>query len=436
MTDQDSNSTGPSIRPSSRLRRPGAAAVAPALSLVGLVVAGLLTVAAYTHFTPQIGEEATPTPTPTAVASGAPSTAAPTQTILVNPEVSVPGQLVYARSGNLWIQSGTTARQLTQSASGWPASQPAFSPDGQWVYFIETRTQAGRWYAYNGNLTIFTLNFPVLCRIHPDGTGQVDVLSSLFHQGSLTTFFFMREPSVHPNGNVIAVASDGPKTPGVQDVLIHYITVSTRKMGGALNLPENAPLGLSEPAFSPDGKALAYTQEQRNGKLGTPSIWVFRGGAAHRLAGGYRAPSWSPDGKYIAATQVNGDRLDVVVLDASTGKQVGQVTSDGASWGPVWSPDGKTLVYTHMTGPTVDLNMVYIGDSGSNLTFKIEPRLTDFTGLDGGSRPAWYVPGYGPTPQASPGASSSDVPMPSDSAPASSSGGDESAAPSATAAAS
>jgi len=52
----------------------------------------------------------------------------------------------------------------------------------------------------------------------------------------------------------------------------------------------------------------------------------------------------------------------------------------------------------HLTGALVDLNMVYISGSGANLTFKIEPNLTDYSGLDGQSKAAWYIPGYGPTP--------------------------------------
>ncbi len=418
MTDQISRQSGP-LR---RSRRPSAGAVAPAASLVGLLIVALLTVQAYRSFTPRLAVAETPTPTATAGLSGPAPTAAPTATVLINAEVSVPGWLVYARSGNLWIQNGTTARQLTQSENGWPASQPAFSPDGQWVYFIETRSGPGRWYAYNGNVTNFDLNYPVLCRIHPDGTGKEDVLSSLFRQGSLTTFFFLREPTINPAGTVAAVISDGPKTPGVEDVMVHYINLSTHKLGNALSLPENAPFGLSEPAFSPDGMALAYTQEQRDGKLGAPSIWISRGGSAHKLAQGYRAASWSPDGAYIAATKVSGDRLDVVVLDASTGHLVGQVTSDGSSWGAVWAPSGNLLVYTHMTGPTVNLDMVYITGSGSNLSFKIEPRLTDFVGMDGGSRPAWYIPGFGPAPSPSAAPSASEAGAPAASTSASSSG--------------
>jgi Tol biopolymer transport system component len=190
---------------------------------------------------------------------------------------------------------------------------------------------------------------------------------------------------------------------------IHYVNLNTGKLGPALPLSETTPLGLADPVWAPDGKSFAYTMEGRSGKYGSPSIWIYSGGAGRKLAAGYRAASWSPDGKYLAATKVAGDTMNVVVLDATSGKMLAKVTSDDASWAPVWSPDGDKLVYMHLTGTIVDLNMVYISGSGASLTFKIEPDLTEYSGLDGQSAAAWYIPGYGPPP------SSTDTPAPSGS---------------------
>jgi dipeptidyl aminopeptidase/acylaminoacyl peptidase len=407
MTDPIAPADKPPVR---RRFAGGRMSAAPALSLVGLLVAGLLTAQVYLNWTPTLSSsaEATPTATPVPVASGQTPTPAPTGTIATNPEISVPGMLVYAKSGVLWLQSGTTAHQLTQSVSGSQQSQPAFSPDGQWVYYIDTRVTTGRWYDDQGYYDAFTLNYPVLCRIHPDGTGKKDVLSSLIRQGSGRIFFWIMQPSISPNGSTAAVASDGPTVPTVQDVMIHYVNTTTGKLAPALPLRDVPLLGLSDPAFSPDGRSLAYTMEGVTHNYGTPSIWIYSGGAPRELAAGYRAASWSPDGKYVAATKVAGNTLNVAVLDVATGKQVAQVTTDGASWGPVWSPDGDKLVYMHLTGAIVDLNMVYISGSGATMTFKIEPNLTDYSGLDGGSTPAWYIPGYGPpAPTPTPTAASS-----------------------------
>jgi Tol biopolymer transport system component len=411
---------GAATPPRRWLPRRSPAGIAPALSLVGLLIVGLATFQVYNSFTPTLSSPTdTPTPTDTPevpVASGRTPTPAPTETIKVNPEISVPGILVYVKDGSLWVQSGTTARQLTQPVNGSEASQPVFSPDGQWIYYIDTRVTTGRWYDPDaGNAIVrYTYYYPVLCRIRPDGSGKKDVTSSLIKRGKLTTFFWIRQPSISANGSTAAVVSDGPTIPTVQGMGIHYINTTTGKVGSALPLQETVPLGVSDPRFSPDATQLAYTMEGRSGKYGAPSIWIYKGGTARKLASGYRAASWSPDGKYVAATKVSSDALNVVVLDAVTGQQVAQVTTDDYSWGPIWSPAGNQLVYMHMTGPVVDLNMVNITGSGSNLVFKIEPHLTDFSGLDGGSPAAWYVPGFGPSPtpslSATPNASATAAP--------------------------
>ena len=48
---------------------------------------------------------------------------------------NIPGTLVYVKQGNLWIQTGNKATQITTSGAG---SMPSWSPDGQWIYYIES----------------------------------------------------------------------------------------------------------------------------------------------------------------------------------------------------------------------------------------------------------------------------------------------------------
>jgi dipeptidyl aminopeptidase/acylaminoacyl peptidase len=394
---------------SSRARR----TIAPGLSLAGLALVAVLTAVAIRTWTPQL-VSAAETPTPGPAESPTP---APTSTVVTNPEISVPGTLVYVKDGTLWVQTGTAARPLMANPPGSTVSQPTWSSDGQWIYYIDTRVSTGRWYdPDNGNaIGTYVLNVAVLCRIHPDGLGKEDILSSLIRQGSLRTFYWIKQPSVSPDGSAVAVISDGPTVPGVQDPMIHFISLASRKLGPALSLPESSPLGLADPAYSPDGKLLAYVEEGRSGGRGNPSIWLYNigGRSTRRLVTGYRGPSWSPDGKYLAVTRVSGDALDVAVIDAGNGRLIAQITHDGLSWAPVWSPAGDELVYMHMNGAEVDLNMVRIDTSGANMTFRIEPNLTEYSGLDGGSRAAWYIPGVGPaapTATSSPVASRSSTP--------------------------
>jgi Tol biopolymer transport system component len=58
-------------------------------------------------------------------------------------------------------------------------------------------------------------------------------------------------------------------------------------------------------------------------------------------------PAWSPDGKKLAFTRDEGTGSTIVVVDADGGGEV-TVTHNGFS--PAWSPDGKKLVFTGEDG--------------------------------------------------------------------------------------
>ena len=57
------------------------------------------------------------------------ATPAPSNVVVVPPEVEVkvPGSIVYAKAGNIWVQTGKDAKQLT---TGGDDSMPSWSPDG------------------------------------------------------------------------------------------------------------------------------------------------------------------------------------------------------------------------------------------------------------------------------------------------------------------
>jgi Tol biopolymer transport system component len=382
-----------------------AARLGPVLSLVGLVAVLAVTIQIYGTWTPTLGAAGA---SPTTAGGGRTWSPSPG---IVKAATTVPGTLVYVRDGELWVQAGTAVRRITVSENGSSASGPAWSGDGLWIYYVDTRIGTGRWFDPNNGFAIvdYQLTYPVLCRIHPDGTGQEEILSGMLKNGTLRSFFWIREPSVSPSGSTVAVISDGPTWPTVADNMVHFVALPSGKLGPAIDVPVNSPLGLSEPAYSPDGKLVAYVMEGRSGKYGAPGIWVYdtETRTTRRVAAGYRDPFWSPDGKYLAATEVDRDRLDVVVLDAASGAVVGRVTSDGASWGAVWSPAGDAMVYMGLQGSNVRLRMVRIEGEGSTMSFRLEADLTDYSGLDGSSRAAWYIPGVNspvstPSPYATP----------------------------------
>ncbi|HEX7490905.1 MAG TPA: hypothetical protein VF337_04315, partial [Candidatus Limnocylindrales bacterium] len=250
----------------------------------------------------------------------------------------------------------------------------------------------------------YLLTYPVLCRVRPDGSGEQDIKSSLIQRYGGKTFFWMRHPSISPDGSTAAMISDGPTDPGFSDSVLSFISLAGGAFENTPELPDVTPLGHSEPAYSPDGKLVAYVEEGRNGDIGDPSIWLYDTArrTARVLARGYRQPAWSPDGEYLAVTKSGSSRPDIAVIDASTGSLIGQVTGDGASWSPVWSPAGDSLIYMNIQGSVARLRMVRISVSAAQVSSSIATWAGDYSGLDPGSAAAWYIPDL-------PGASSSPL---------------------------
>jgi hypothetical protein len=371
---------------------PAGTRLAPILSAIGLAVVALLTLGLFTGSLPFLSSVGGGGGGGAGGGGLANRTPAPSNVVVVDPRADVPGSIVFVKQGNIWIQSGTDARQLTDSGHD---SMPTWSDDGQWIYFIETRTERGL-YPYAGTPVYYDLTYPIVTRIHADGSGREAIATGKYttNGGKYQWFYWLRQPVPDPTGATLAVASDGTN-PARSDVVIQLMDVATGKLTN-LGLAENAPLGQQDPAWRPVGRAqLLYVMNGRDGARGAPAIWRWdplTKKARPFSAPGYLAPAWSPDGMYVAATKTSSLGTDISILDLKTGNEVLRVTDDGRSWGPVWSPAGDAIAYLHMEGGIVDLRMVRL--TGNGPTWKIgEPLdLTRYSGLDGGSRPSWYIP--------------------------------------------
>jgi Tol biopolymer transport system component/imidazolonepropionase-like amidohydrolase len=163
----------------------------------------------------------------------------------------------------------------------------------------------------------------------PPGTGQR--LAFDVHEGTSMSV------SVSPDGKSYAIDLQGSlwivSAPGGRATLITDYFNDAR-----------------QPAWSPDGKRLAYFAFREGGY----DLWTVAadGTGAKRLTeGAYddREPAWSPDGRTIA---FSSDRLgkggadyNIWTLDTATGTLT-QITSDaGEDRMPSWSPDGKEIAY-------------------------------------------------------------------------------------------
>jgi Tol biopolymer transport system component len=354
--------------------------VAPLLALLGLVVVAVLSVSLLTGQLPTV---------PGGGGGGPVRTATPSNVVITDARANVPGTLVYVKAGNIWLQSGTKASQLTKS--GYDA-MPTWSADGQWIYFIHSVATIGHW-PFSGAATPYELSIPYLQRIHPDGTGAHAIANGTFTRGSNSWSFFIREPSISPDGTTAAVISDGPD-PTTSDLVLKFINLST---GAITNprLPAVGGLGHQDPAWSPDGKSVLYVRDGREGTRGAPVIIRYDLATKRSTAltgAGYIAPAWSPDGQLVAATRTDAFGTDIVILDARTGAERLRLTNDESSFAPIWSPAGDSIAFFRVDRGVVDLQLVRLKRSAQQLTAGETLALTVAAGLDAGSRPGWFIP--------------------------------------------
>lgn len=112
--------------------------------------------------------------------------------------------------------------------------------------------------------------------------------------------------------------------------------------------------GEREPAFSPDGKFIAYS---------TGEIWLFEiaTGESEYLTDGL-SPDWSPDGKWIL--YVKG--RDIYKINVET-KVIKQLTTWGSCFYPDWAPDGKRIAFDTSHDDPKGANVIWLMDSnGTN----------------------------------------------------------------------
>ena len=146
--------------------------------------------------------------------------------------------------------------------------------------------------------------------------------------------------------------------------------------GGDPRQLTSGTLSQTEPDWSPDGSAVIYAEDPTDtievSRQAQPQLWIvpLAGGPARHVETGYvesRVPAWSPDGRTIAFICSKGRGLenDVCVIPTAGGA-TRNLTSE---WPldplqPTWSTDGKTIFFGAETRGNAHLFAVDAGGGG------------------------------------------------------------------------
>jgi Tol biopolymer transport system component/predicted Ser/Thr protein kinase len=208
---------------------------------------------------------------------------------------------------DLWVQDLERNTSVRLTSLGGVSDSPLWSPDGKYILFAHTPNDS-------------------IYRVHADGAGEPQLLAKV----ETATFL----SSISPGGKRVAFAAGNPFT---------TMQVSTAPLEGTADRPVLGKMepflrasGFPMPAFSTDGRWLAYSSAE----TGTMETYVQPypgpGGKVAISTGGGAFPLWSPNAHQLFFIALNG----IMVADYSA-------TGDSFTPGKprAWSPHPILLNY-------------------------------------------------------------------------------------------
>jgi Tol biopolymer transport system component len=232
----------------------------------------------------------------------------------------------------IWLMNpdGSLKTMLTTQDMGFGHSDPACSPSGRFVAFINIVGTS------NGAVAVI------------DSTGQnLHYVSGQQHRAS--------GPAWSPDESKIAFSQYlAPYASEIRVAGAGTVNQSTVVVENGLD-PNNGNFAdgqNSQPEWSPDGTQIAFASD-RDGDYDIYTVTVATGVITQitNTPEPEVDPSWAPGGGRIAFTRFSDGHSDVWVMRSDGSGQV-NVTGVTSAWEsqPNWSPDGKKIVYTKGTG--------------------------------------------------------------------------------------
>ncbi len=144
---------------------------------------------------------------------------------------------------------------------------------------------------------------------------------------------------------------------------------------------------LLSPAWSPDGKKIAYVSfESGNSNIYVQDISTGSRQLVESHPRGINgAPAWSPDGTKLAVALSFAGNLNIYVLDLATRKETRLTTNNLAiNTEPVWAPDGQSIYFTSdRSGQPQIYEIPATGGSAQRITFQGQNNAKAAVSYDG-----------------------------------------------------
>jgi TolB protein len=287
---------------------------------------------------------AEPTPQPALISLRPRPTEAPAAglppTVVVEGS-GLPGQLLFVAGGNLWRWQGQRGGALTSSGD---AYQPAWSPDGARIAYIRRDESSS-------DLMVMPAAGGEPAQLTSNGSGEPPHSYERIY-ASVWAFY----PAWSPDGAEIAFASQAAPPFGSPAAEYRFTLYSMPSAGGErqqLYADDEGHVGRL--AYAPDGASIVFAYAP----AGDGAAQLYRYGHADTSAAPLPGapeqsydPAFSPDGRWLAfaardsSTSLGGTsrRTDVFAMPAAGGAPV-RLTSLGGTRAPAFSPDGKLLAF-------------------------------------------------------------------------------------------
>ncbi|HZG66873.1 MAG TPA: DPP IV N-terminal domain-containing protein [Herpetosiphonaceae bacterium] len=283
---------------------------------------------------------------------------------------SLPGRLLYVRDNQIWVHQGDDARPLQIEG---PARDPAWSSDGRRIAYIRRDESFSDLYILDqatGKTTQVTFN----------GRSDAKPRSRPYvHQ-----VIWAAKPAWSPEDDEIIFLSQeqGATTEDAQPPIYEY-PLSLYRFPTALfgaREPLNSDMlqvgqqnsDILSPAWSPDGRYLAYVEAPRDTTPRRIMLYDFTTEQAGRYPGipdGAYDPAWSPDSSQLAFAAPQDGATDIWTIAAPPSNGTPRrVTNVGRARAPAWSPDGRSLAFLNIGDESTDVFVVNFTDDASRLT--------------------------------------------------------------------